>query len=648
MAYDLGTGPFTVGTVFAGYRILGVLGRGGMGVVYRAEDLNLGRQVALKVLSPHVADEPAFRERFLREPRLLASIEHRNIVDVFHADQVDGIAFLAMRLIDGVDLGRLIRDRGRLDPAAVSHIVAEVGDALDAAHARGLVHRDVKPANILVVEGGGRLDAARVYLTDFGLTKLNDAPTDLTLTGQFLGTVDYVAPEQIQGAAVDGRTDLYALACVAYECLAGAPPFGEALEAAALMAHLVSPPPDISFIRSDLPPAVAAVLMRGMAKRRDERHATCSEFARALSQALAGTGPTPIVSPSPDLPVTRPVVPVAPPVVPVTRPVVPAAPPFLASRFPPDPAWAGAKTVRTALPPAQPAEPIRPRPRYVPPPSYDDAPYVADDYPYETEYGVSRRGGLGRRRRRGLGRLLVTALALLLLAGGGVTFALALRDRGLLPGIGGATSSPQASSSATLDPAAARRELRGHIPQALRPMCRPVEAVAPALAVQACDVESGRVTIRYSLMADAETMVAEYAAVRSQLGVPPDSGRAGERCIDQSNWPNEGQYTASNVPTGRLLCTLVGGWARFEWTDHRSNVLTSVTDTSGDGRRLFRLWRDGRLPPASATPAPTAPTPTPDAGPTDPPQAPSEQTPPPEAGPTDAGQPGATDEPAGG
>lgn len=180
-------------------------------------------------------------------------------------------------------------------------------------------------------------------------------------------------------------------------------------------------------------------------------------------------------------------------------------------------------------------------------------------------------------------------------------------------------------------------------------MCLPVEAVAPALALQACDVEAGRVTIRYSLLADGDTMIAEYARVRSQLGVSPDSGRAGERCTDQSNWPNEGEYTASNVPTGRLLCTLVGGSARFEWIDHRSNVLTSATDTSGDGWRLFRLWRDGRLPPASsATPAPAAPTPTLDAGPTDAPATPFEQTPPPEPGPTDAGQPGATDEPAGG
>jgi hypothetical protein len=279
--------PLEAGDVFAGYRIEAVLGRGGMGVVYRAEDLHLGRTVALKVLAPERASDPGFRDRFLRESKLLASIDHRNIVDVFHADEVDGQLFLVMRFIDGFDLGTLLAREGRLQARVVAHVIREAGEALDEAHSHGLVHRDVKPGNVLIAPRGRPLHEARVYLSDFGLTKRADGQSQLTTAGQFLGTPAYVAPEQIQGSTVDGRADLYALACVAFECLAGNSPFHEAGDAAVLMAHLIAPPPDLAAVRPDLPADVARVVRRGMAKSRDQRPDTCAAFAVALQEALA-------------------------------------------------------------------------------------------------------------------------------------------------------------------------------------------------------------------------------------------------------------------------------------------------------------------------------------------------------------------------
>jgi serine/threonine-protein kinase len=536
----------------------------------------------------------------LRGGRLLASIEHRNIVDVFHADQVDGIAFLVMRLIKGVDLGSLLRDRERLEPAEVGHIVSEVAEALDAAHRLGLVHRDVKPGNILVAAAGGPVEQARVYLTDFGLTKRHDAPTELTMTGQFVGTVDYVAPEQIQGAPIDGRADLYALACVAYECLAGRPPFQGEHEAAALMAHMMTQPPDITRLRPGLPRAAADALLKGMAKSRDERHATCAEFAADLLAGLSAADqpPTSFLA-------SRQIVPVA--TLPTVRPSS-------------EPAWASDPTVQLAVPAPPPAAP---RARAIRQPVTPESRHE-DDHPYDTEYGVARRNGPRSRRRR-RGGLLLGILALLLVVGGAaVVYALNNQNALRL----GTAGSP--GPSPTLDPAALRARLRAQIPAQFRSECSPGAAVAPVLAVQECNLEEGRVRVVYSLFADTESMDAAYVGARSQLGVPPDSGQPGNRCLEGATWPNEGPYTYRNAPTGRLLCTFVAGQTRFEWTDSRVDVMTSATDGSGSDRRLFRLWRDGRLPPlASPTPEPPpTPTPEPPATPTEVPTDTSTDTPP--------------------
>ena len=281
---------FDAGTEFAGYRIESVIGRGGMAVVYRAEDTRLGRKVALKLLTPTLAENEQFQQRFIRESRLAASLDHPNIVPIYEAGEADGRLFIAMRYVPGSDLKALIAQEGGLPPARILRLFVQIGDALDAAHVLGLVHRDVKPGNILVTsvfETSGHAHPDHVYLTDFGLTKRTSSLSgSLTGTGHFLGTVDYVSPEQIQGAPVGPNTDMYSLGCVLYECLTGQLPFHRDDDAAVLWAHLVTPPPPIAVARQDLAPAVNDVVARAMAKDPEDRYDSCHELVRDLEFAL--------------------------------------------------------------------------------------------------------------------------------------------------------------------------------------------------------------------------------------------------------------------------------------------------------------------------------------------------------------------------
>jgi serine/threonine protein kinase len=269
-----------LGTQFAGYRIDGVVGRGGMGVVYRATELALDRPVALKLIAPELAGDAEFRDRFLRESRLAASLDHAGILPVYAAGEFDGELYLANRFVDGTDLRSLL-DGGTLPAERALELVGQVADALDAAHERGLVHRDVKPGNVLV-------DAAdHCYLSDFGLTKqLGEGAT--TATGRLAGSLDYLAPEQIRRGEVDGRTDQYALACVLYELLTGAPPFRRETEAQTLWAHMQEDPPALAAY-----PELDAVLARALAKEPEERYETCDDFVDDARAAL-GLGPSPV------------------------------------------------------------------------------------------------------------------------------------------------------------------------------------------------------------------------------------------------------------------------------------------------------------------------------------------------------------------
>ena len=299
-----------IGARLAGYKIESVLGRGGMGVVYRAVHVHLGRTVALKLLAPELAQTEGFRERFIRESRIAAALDHPNVVPVYDAGETDGLLYIAMRYVEGTDLADLLA-AGPLDSERALDVLGQVGAALDAAHASGLVHRDVKPANVMV-------EGERVYLTDFGLTKPIDAATAFTQSGQFLGTINYVAPEQIRGLELDGRADVYALGCVLHECLVGAPPFRRDSDVAVLYAHLEEPPPRPSDQSPGLPAAIDAVIERALAKAPADRFASCAALVDAARTALAAAPPQP----------TRAVPVVAPPSAP------PASAPAAAPRAP--------------------------------------------------------------------------------------------------------------------------------------------------------------------------------------------------------------------------------------------------------------------------------------------------------------------------
>jgi len=268
-----------LGTQLGGYRIDGVVGRGGMGVVYRATEVALDRPVALKLIAPELAHDEGFRERFLRESRLAAALDHPGILPVYAAGEADGKLYLATRFVDGIDLRELVERAGPLPAERALTLVGQVADALDEAHARNLVHRDVKPGNVLV-------DASdHCYLCDFGLTKqLGVGAT--TVTGGLAGSLDYLAPEQIRRGEVDGRADVYALACVLYECLAGAPPFRHETEAQTLWAHMQEPPAPLPTY-----PELDRVFARALAKDPDERYESCNAFVEDARAAL-GLGPS--------------------------------------------------------------------------------------------------------------------------------------------------------------------------------------------------------------------------------------------------------------------------------------------------------------------------------------------------------------------
>jgi YVTN family beta-propeller protein len=274
-----------IGTVIAGYRIESVAGRGGMGVVYRATQLGLDRQVALKLIAPEMADDALFRERFKRESRTTASIDHPNVIPVYEAGEADGKLFIAMRYVEGTDLRELIRREGRVSPERTVRIVEQVAAALDAAHRRGLVHRDVKPANALITEDGEE----HVYLTDFGLTKHAASVGGMTKTGQFVGTPDYTAPEQIKGERADARTDVYALGCLLFQTLAGRVPYDRDSEVAKMYAHLNDPPPSLAGDIGDPAGPLDEVISRALSKDPAERQPSCGDMARAARAALAGT-----------------------------------------------------------------------------------------------------------------------------------------------------------------------------------------------------------------------------------------------------------------------------------------------------------------------------------------------------------------------
>jgi len=277
-----------IGDEFLGYRIEAAIGRGGMGVVYRAFDLRLKRAVALKFIAPDLALDERFRDRFLRESELAASLEHPNVVPIHGAGEIDGRLYLAMRHVEGTDLRALLREDGPLRPARAVAICAQVAGAVDAAHQKGLVHRDLKPSNVLLDQD------EHVYLADFGLTRRFAEQGVQAVDGRSLGTPAYLAPEQIEGDVVDGRADVYSLGCLLYECLTGEPPFPRGPLLAVAWAHLEEEPPSAKARNSDLPEGIDAVIRQAMAKEPDDRYPTCATLIAAGERAL-GLRPVPLL-----------------------------------------------------------------------------------------------------------------------------------------------------------------------------------------------------------------------------------------------------------------------------------------------------------------------------------------------------------------
>jgi serine/threonine protein kinase len=271
------------GATVAGYKVETLIGRGGMGAVYRASEEGLERRVALKVIAPELASDERFRERFLRESRIAASLDHPHVIPIYQAGEESGVLYLAMRYVEGYDLAKLVAEEGALEPRRALDLLSQVAEALDAAHEKGLVHRDVKPSNVLIAVAAGR---EHCYLGDFGLTKRTGSLSGVSVAGEIVGTLEYVAPEQITGEPLDERSDVYSLGCVLYECLTGQAPFPRATDVALLWAHVHEEPTPPSKARPELPKELDTVLTRALAKEPGRRYRSAGELIAATRLAL--------------------------------------------------------------------------------------------------------------------------------------------------------------------------------------------------------------------------------------------------------------------------------------------------------------------------------------------------------------------------
>jgi serine/threonine-protein kinase len=432
-------GRLAPGSQLAGYRVEEEIGRGGMAVVYRAYDDHLDRRVALKVLAPDLARDEVFRARFIQESRIAAAAEHPNIIPVFSAGEADGVLYIAMRYVPDGDVRSLIDRVGPLPAVRACALIAQAASALDAAHARGLVHRDVKPTNMLLEISPRTSRPDHLYLSDFGLAKPSAAATGLTATGQFFGTVDYVAPEQIQGDPLDGRTDQYALACAAFEMLSGSPPFQREKGMAVISAQLSEPPPSLSARVPGLPAAADRVIAKALAKSPADRYDRCLDFAEALLAAcrLEAGGAVAGVAGVPYSP-TRAAVPVTPPAAgDAGYPSAGAGYPATGAGFP------GGGAGFPPPPPAgfPPQPPIRTG--FPPPPAEPDPGTLG----WSGQPDPGYRGGRDRRRSRGAFTAgLVAALLVLFFAAAGVTYLVLHKTRGTGPGAAG-SGAPAGSSA---------------------------------------------------------------------------------------------------------------------------------------------------------------------------------------------------------
>src|SRR5680860_1085231 len=603
-----------VGTDFAGYQVQGIIGRGGMSVVYQAEHPRLARIVALKVLSVELSEDDRFRERFVRESRLAASVDHPNIIPIYDAGASDDLLYIAMRYVKG-DLKSMIQREGRLRPERLMPVFTQIASALDAAHHLGLVHRDVKPANVLIAFSSGPDGRDHVYLADFGLTKHAKSRSGITGTGQFVGTVDYMAPEQIEGKQVDGRVDVYALGCIAYECLTGRVPFTRDTDAAVIWAHLKEDPPKVSSVAGNVPPEVDEVIGKAMAKSVDDRYDSCMKLLVALREAMdldparsqrGSVAPPPrretVMRERPD-----PVAAQAPVPPSTVYPPAPLSAPATFAPPPQTPSSQEAPASQTGVAPS----PYEGRSE-VSPPTAEPGPSppvsVAQAAPVVPTPTQPASPGEEKRRGRLLG---LVALVAVLLVGGAVIAFMLQDDTGPGGGVG------QASAGATTEQALAARttaDLRpvGAFPDTVESLflvahigadnivswnCRRGSTLEDAIRGVICSPGDGVSEASYSLFHDGFRMRNYFRDLQDSKG----ASAAGE-CVSPEPWrgfwsigpetwahalgSDKGDYR------GQVLCfRSPTGEPHIAWIDYSTKIFAEATAPRGGEEPLYYWWR---------------------------------------------------------
>jgi len=553
-----------IGTNLAGYRIESLVGRGGMSVVYLAEHDRLRRKVALKVMAPALSQDDSFRRRFEQESQRAAELEHPSIIPIYDAGEAEGLLYIAMRYVDGPDLKRLLVRDGPLNLGRALFALEQVADALDAAHERNLIHRDVKPSNILIAE-----PSDHVFLTDFGIVKHTESK-GLTKTGFFIGTPDYAPPELIEGLPVDARTDVYSLAAVLFESLTGRAPFSRAIEASIMHAHLVEPPPKLTDARPDLPKSLNTVIATGMAKAKDDRYSSCEELITAARNAALKRHTTTLQTAgersggsaeaahpsSPPSQQSEPM-PAAPP--------VPVAPPEPAA--PPGPLPVPVASASASEPPASPVM---------------------------------------RRPSPWLLALIAAAAAAIGAAGAGVGVYFTTRTTS------SNSASPAAPATAaasvpitTAAPGSTESELEHVVPKPLWKDCRVEKSVVPGAAESAVCIPSTTAQTFFPIRWDISRFADRASlnkAYESELAREKTAGNAHVtptgRC-DGAGWNGEGEWLFSaGRPGGQRFCYFEGDFSVFVWSHPASpsepdepNTLIRTRAGSTDQGRLFAWWR---------------------------------------------------------
>jgi len=566
-----------IGTEIAGFRIESVLGRGGMSVVYLAEQTRLGRKVALKILASGLIErDPNFRDRFLQESHVAAGLDHPNVIPIYDAGEEGGSLYIAMRYVEGRDLAQILEQEGRLGLGRTIFILQQVAGALDAAHEYGLVHRDVKPANVLLVG-----DSDRCYLTDFGVAKPSTS-AGLTRTGFFIGTPDYSAPEQIEGREVDARTDVYSLGAMLYSCLTGLAPYARNTEVAVLQAHLLEPPPRLKEHRPELPRGLDRVIATAMAKSKDDRYETCGDLLAAAEKAAyerPGVAPaeerTHIASQEPTI--------IAPPESDAQE-AIGSTETVLAPE-----SAATAAAVASATEPALPTDPA-PLTAAAPPQSP----------PPETPTAHERAG----RARSSAPKWMIAALVAAVGAAVALGVVVLTRDDG-----GSSTTPPSGTTPTETVPTGPTEHavgLAGIVPRDIFKGCT-VEAQPAAGAVQTsvCAPSSATGNVFYpdrvelSTFATTAGLLRAYHAMREEAGVGTDFGRC-----DGSAWAGEASWLHApkalgqpGKPGGRRFCYFDGNFAVVVWAHEKlgqpSHVdfLGVAREGGSDHARLHSWWR---------------------------------------------------------